>query len=57
MDIPWYAIVGIVALIFANGFFAAAEIAIITIRKSRVLQLVEAGRHRALDLQRLQADP
>jgi len=57
VDIPWYAIVGIVALIFANGFFAAAEIAIITMRKSRVLQLVAAGRHRALDLQRLQADP
>ena len=57
MDIPWHAIVGIIALVLLNGFFAAAEIAIITVRKSRILQLVEEGNHRAREVQRLQADP
>jgi putative hemolysin len=57
MEIPWVAILAIVVLVLANGFFAAAEIAVISVRKSRILQLVEAGKHRAREVQRLQADP
>jgi len=57
VDLPWYSIFAILALILANGFFAAAEIAILTLRKSRILQLAEGGKHRAKDVQRLQADP
>lgn len=57
MDIPWSAILGIFALVLANGFFAGAEIAILTVRKSRILQLAEEGKHRAREVQRLQADP
>ncbi len=54
---PWFSIFAILALVLANGFFAAAEIAILTVRKSRILHLVEAGKHRAKDVQRLKADP
>lgn len=57
MDIPWGAIVGIIVLVVANGFFAAAEIAILTVRKSRILQLIESGKHRAREVERLQSDP
>jgi putative hemolysin len=39
----WFEAMLILALIFANGFFAAAEIAIIAIRKSRIDALLEKG--------------
>lgn len=55
--LPWYSIFVILVLVLANGFFAAAELAILTGRKSRILQLIEAGNHRAKDVLRLQADP
>src|SRR5258707_4013120 len=34
---------GVLALVFANGFFVAAEFAIVTVRKTRVDQLVAEG--------------
>ena len=34
---------GIVALVFANGFFVAAEFSIVTVRKTRIDQLVAEG--------------
>src|SRR5437762_3331646 len=36
-------IAGVLALVFANGFFVAAEFAIVTVRKTRVDQLVAEG--------------
>lgn len=47
----------IVVLIFVNGFFACSEFAIISIRKSRVAQLVEEGDGRAKIVEELQEDP
>ncbi len=47
----------IVILIFVNGFFACAEFAVISIRKSRVAQLVAAGDSRAGIIESLQKDP
>jgi putative hemolysin len=47
----------IVALVLLNGVFVAAEIALITIRRSRVEQLVEEGRRGALRVRRLIDDP
>ena len=44
----------IVVLIFVNGFFACSEFAIISIRKSRVAQLVEEGDGRAKIVEELQ---
>jgi len=47
----------IVALVLLNGVFVAAEIALITIRRSRVEQLVEEGRRGALRVRRLIDQP
>src|SRR5215467_15023720 len=34
---------GLMALVFANGFFVAAEFSIVTVRKTRVDQLIAEG--------------
>ena len=34
---------GVLALVFANGFFVAAEFAIVTVRKTRIDQLIAEG--------------
>lgn len=47
----------ILILILINGFFAGAEIALISIRKGRVKALLEEGNARAKIISRLQADP
>lgn len=47
----------IAVLILINGFFACAEFAVISIRKSRVAQLVAAGDRRAQIIEDLQKDP
>jgi putative hemolysin len=47
----------IFALILANGFFAAAEIAIIATRKSRIEALLEKGAKSAAAVARLKNDP
>jgi putative hemolysin len=44
-------------LILANGFFAASEIAMIAIRKSRIDTMIEKGVKRALIIGRLKKDP
>ena len=43
----WVGLVLIPILILINGYFVAAEFAIVSIRKSRVQELVDEGRHRA----------
>jgi putative hemolysin len=49
---------GIVAgLILVSGFFAASEIALITVKRHRLAQLVNEGRRSALVAQRLTEDP
>ncbi len=48
-------IIGIVSVLFlvaANGFFVAAEFSLVAVRKSRVAELVAAGRINAAALQR-----
>ena len=47
----------IVLLTLLEGFFVAAEIALVSIRRSRVEQLVEEGSARARRVQRLLGDP
>ena len=34
---------GLLALVFANGFFVAAEFSIVTVRKTRIDQLIAEG--------------
>ncbi|MEW5851134.1 MAG: hemolysin family protein [Myxococcota bacterium] len=47
----------IVALILANGVFSGAEIAIISLRKSRMAALLEEGRRGARAVERLRTQP
>ncbi len=57
LDNFWFEAILILALIFANGFFAASEIAMIAMRKSRIDALVDKGVKSAAAVARLKADP
>jgi putative hemolysin len=56
-QIVWLEPFLIFLLILANGFFAAAEIAIIATRKSRIDALLEKGVRSAAAVARLKNDP
>jgi len=47
----------ILLLILLNGFFAASEISLISLRKSRVRHLVKSGNAKAKRIQKLQEEP
>lgn len=47
----------IALLILLNGFFAASEISLISLRKSRVRHLVKTGNAKARKIQKLQEEP
>jgi magnesium and cobalt exporter, CNNM family len=53
----WLEALLILALILANGFFAASEIAVIATRKSRIDALLEKGIKSAAAVARLKNDP
>ncbi len=53
----WLEIVLIAIFILINGFFAASEIAVVTIRRSRIKQLVEEGKRNADTLNKLRESP
>lgn len=53
----WVELLIIVALAIANGLFAAAEIAVISVRRSRLRELVVAGDKAAARVDRLRRDP
>ena len=55
-EIAWR-LMGVFALVFANGFFVAAEFAIVMVRKTRVDQLVAEGNWRARSVRRAVSDP
>ncbi|HEY6871127.1 MAG TPA: hemolysin family protein [Geobacteraceae bacterium] len=57
MDTVFLELVFIAILIVLNAFFACSEFAIISIRKSRVAQLVSGGDARARIIGELQKDP
>ncbi|MGE5220444.1 MAG: hemolysin family protein [Chloroflexota bacterium] len=57
IDDFWFEAIVILALIFANGFFAASEIAMIAMRKSRIDALLERGVKSAAIVARLKDDP
>ena len=46
----WLGLALVPLLILMNGYFVAAEFAIVSLRKTRVVELVEQGRHRATAL-------
>ena len=47
----------ILVLVLLNAFFAAAEMALVSVRKTRIKQLVEEGDHRAVTVQKLLERP
>lgn len=55
-EILWR-LAGVLLLVFANGFFVAAEFAIVTVRKTRVDQLIAEGNTRARAVRRAVTDP
>ena len=50
-------LVGLFALVLANGFFVSAEFAIVTVRKTRIDQLVAEGHWGARAVRRAVTDP
>jgi CBS domain containing-hemolysin-like protein len=55
-SIAWR-LVAVLALVFANGFFVAAEFAIVTVRKTRIDQLVAEGHRGARSVRKAVSDP
>jgi putative hemolysin len=53
----WVEIILILVLILANGFFVAAEIALISLRRSKVRQLIKQGDKNAKLIKKLQDEP
>ena len=45
-------LLAVIALVLANGFFVASEFALVTVRRSRIEQLVAEGHPRARAVQR-----
>jgi CBS domain containing-hemolysin-like protein len=50
-------LVAVMALVFANGFFVAAEFALVTVRKTRIDQLIAEGHRGARTVRRALNDP
>src|SRR5437016_7575635 len=48
---------GLLALVFANGFFVAAEFSIVTVRKTRIDQLIAEGHRGARAVRRAVTAP
>lgn len=48
---------GVLALVLANGFFVAAEFSIVTVRKTRIDQLIAEGHRGAVSVRRAITDP
>ncbi len=56
MDVMWR-LVGLLALVLANGFFVAAEFSIVTVRKTRIDQLIAEGHRGARAVRRAVSNP
>ncbi len=55
-EIAWR-LAAVMALVFANGFFVAAEFALVTVRKTRIDQLIAEGSSLARPVRRALTDP
>jgi CBS domain containing-hemolysin-like protein len=56
VDVAWR-LAALLALVFANGFFVAAEFSIVTVRKTRVDQLIAEGHRGARAVRRAVSAP
>ena len=50
-------ILAVLVLVFANGFFVAAEFALVTVRKTRIDQMIAEGHRGARTVRRALNDP
>jgi CBS domain containing-hemolysin-like protein len=50
-------LIAVLGLVFANGFFVAAEFAIVTVRKTRIDQMVAEGHRGAAAVRKAVSDP
>ena len=57
MESIWLELVIVLVLILANGFFAGAELAIVSVRRGRIAQLASDGNKKAKVVEQLHADP
>lgn len=57
MEAIWLELVIVLLLILANGFFAGAELAIVSVRRGRIAQLAAEGNERAKAVEQLHSDP
>src|SRR6478735_11559154 len=55
-EILWR-VIAVIALVSANGFFVAAEFSIVTVRKTRIDQLIAEGNKGAHAVRRAVTDP
>jgi putative hemolysin len=53
----WFDIILVIIFISLNGFFAAAEIAVVTLRRTRIKQLISEGKKNAVVLNKLREEP
>src|SRR5712692_5434725 len=56
MDVMWR-LAGLFALVLANGFFVAAEFSIVTVRKTRIDQMIAEGHRGARAVRRAVTAP
>ncbi|MEW5981731.1 MAG: hemolysin family protein [Acidobacteriota bacterium] len=56
-DEVMFRLAAVLALVFANGFFVAAEFALVTVRKTRIDQLIAEGNRFARPVRRALGDP
>jgi CBS domain containing-hemolysin-like protein len=56
MSVLW-PLLGLVALVFANGFFVAAEFSVVTVRKTRIDQMIAEGHRGAKAVRRAISAP
>jgi putative hemolysin len=54
---PFFELAVIVILVLGVGIFAATEIALVTLRRSRIQQLIDEGHGAAVRVQRLKSNP
>jgi magnesium and cobalt exporter, CNNM family len=52
-----FLLLAVVALVLLNGFFVAAEYALVTVRRTRLAELEAAGNRRARAVRRITSDP
>ena len=57
MSDPLLEVLLIAVLILLNGIFSATEIALVTLRRSRIQQLIDEGNRAAIRVQHLKANP